>query len=243
MCRWVVRGVYRVLYRPIISGAENVPSTGPLLLAANHQSYIDPPFVCLYISRHASFVARAGLFKWKFFGWLIGSLNATPIKEEGGDGAAIKEILRRLGEGHAVIIFPEGSRTQDGSMDEFKRGVALLVRKAGCPVVPVGLEGCFDAFPRGGWPRIWGKRIGLRYGNAIAPEELMGAGAGEGLARLAREVDALRLHLRREMREETRGRYPPPGPGDEPAWAKTESAAGRRARPPATRQSGEHRPG
>lgn len=223
-CRWFIRCIYRVFYSPIISGAENVPSVGPVLLAANHQSYIDPPFVCLYIPRHTSFVARAGLFKFKMLGWLIGSLNATPIKEEGGDGAAIKEVLRRLSQGHAVVIFPEGSRTLDGSMDGFKRGVSLLVKKAKCPVVPVGLEGCFDAFPRGEHPRVWGKRIGLKYGLPISPEELMKDGPEAGLQRLAREVDSLRLALRAEMRGKTGGTFPAKGPGDEPGWHKTRAS-------------------
>ncbi len=226
-CRWTVRLLYWLLYRPIVSGAENVPARGPLLLAANHQSYIDPPFVCLYIERHTSFVARAGLFKSRFFGWLIDSLNATPVKEEGSDAAAIKEVLRRLGRGHAVIIFPEGSRCEDGSMDEFKRGVALLVKKAKCPVVPVALEGCFDAFPRGQHPRVVGKRIGLRYGTPISPDELFADGADAGLQRLARDVDDLRLKLRAEMRAATGGRFPPAGPGDAPCWQKTKRPAAR----------------
>ena len=76
--------------------AARFPVPPIVLLAANHQSYIDPPFVCLYISRHTSFVARAGLFKSRFFGFLIGSLNALPIKEDGGDSAAIKEALQKV---------------------------------------------------------------------------------------------------------------------------------------------------
>lgn len=220
-CRWFIRVVYRIVYRPIVSGADQVPSTGPVLLAANHQSYIDPPFVCLYISRHTSFVARAGLFKSRFFGFLIGSLNALPIKEDGGDSAAIKEVLRRLAKGHAVIIFPEGSRSSDGAMGEFKRGVSLLVKKAKCPVVPIALEGCFDAFPRGQRPRLVGQRIGLRYGKPIDPDELMKDGAEAGLRRLAMEVDKLRMELRAEMRERTGGKLPPPGPGDAVCWQKT----------------------
>lgn len=216
-----MRLLYRVLYRPIVSGQHQVPTKGPVLLAANHQSYIDPPFVCLYISRHTSFVARAGLFKSKIMGLLISSLNALPIAESGGDAAAIKEVLRRLAKGHAVIIFPEGSRTKDGAMDEFKRGVALLVKKAKCPVVPIALEGCFDAFPRGQHPRVFGQRIGLRYGKPIDADELMKDGADAGLRRLAKEVDDLRLALRAEMREKTGGKIPPAGPADGPCWQKT----------------------
>lgn len=210
----------RLLYRHRAYGAEHVPATGPVLIVANHQSFLDPPVIGVPIwQRHLDFVARLGLFQGTgFFGRLISALNALPIKEEGGDAAAIKEVLRRLGAGRAVLIFPEGSRSETGAMDPFKRGVAVLVKRSGCPVLPAAVEGCFDAWPRHRrWPRLLGARVAVAFGRPIPHDELMAEGAEAALARLTAEVDALRLDLRRRLREQTHGRYPPPGPGDEPA--------------------------
>ncbi|MBZ0172832.1 MAG: 1-acyl-sn-glycerol-3-phosphate acyltransferase, partial [Phycisphaerales bacterium] len=128
----------RVFYRVRPTGHKGVPPSGPLLIIANHQSYLDPPLVSTGVhNRHVDFVARAGLFKFGPFAWLISTLNSVPISEEGGDTAAMKETLRRLAEGKAVILFPEGTRSPDGAMRPFKRGVAVLVKRAKCPVVPV----------------------------------------------------------------------------------------------------------
>lgn len=141
LCRWVLV----VMFRARAYHAERVPLTGSLILAANHQSYLDPPFVGAFIKRAASYIARAGLFKWKPFGACLRAINCVPIREDSGDAGAIKEAIRRLEGGHAVLIFPEGSRSPDGAMHEYKRGVALLVKRAKCPVVPVAVEGCWDA--------------------------------------------------------------------------------------------------
>jgi 1-acyl-sn-glycerol-3-phosphate acyltransferase len=216
-CRWLTRAVYRLLYRPIIIDPHNVPHQGPCLLVANHQSYLDPPLVGIYAVRHPNYIARSGLFKNALFARLIASLNATPVKEEGSDAAAIKEVLRRLADGNAVVIFPEGSRTPDGALHEFKRGVALLVKKAKCPVVPVALEGCFDAFPRGSGPRFFwrGPRFAVRYGPAIALDDLLRDGPDATLRLLEKQIEAMRLDLRARLRAANVDVYPANGPGDQ----------------------------
>lgn len=189
--------VLRGLYGARVFHAERVPDEGPVLLVANHQSYIDPPVIGVWPRRHLDFVARLGLFDSAGFAWIIRSLNALPIKEEGGDAPAIKEILRRLQAGRAVIIFPEGSRTHDGQMQEFKRGVAVLVKRSKCPVQPVAIAGCFDAWPRSRKrPRFWGVRIGITYGEPIGHEELLAEGPDAAIGRLHREVEAMRVELR-----------------------------------------------
>jgi len=181
-------------------GRENVPATGPLLLAANHESYLDPPCIssALCPRRHTTFIARAGLFKVRPFAWLIATLNSVPIKENQGDTAAIKETIRRLEGGHTVLIFPEGARTLDGSIGEFKRGVALLMKKARCPVVPVAIKGAFEAWPRSRkFPRVFAGPLRVLYGTPIAYEELMKDGPDAGLARLREEIVRLRAELDR----------------------------------------------
>lgn len=208
-----------LFYRYRAYGSRRVPEQGAVLLVANHQSYLDPPAIGVGVGhRHLDFVARLGLFGGAVLAWFLKQFNSLPIREQGGDTGAIKEILRRLDEGRAVLIFPEGSRTVDGAMTEFKRGIAVLVKRSGCPVVPIAIEGAFNAWPRQRkWPAIFGKRVAVAFGEAIEHDELMKEGADAALLRLATETQRLRMQLRRLLREQTKGRFPPPGPGDSDA--------------------------
>jgi 1-acyl-sn-glycerol-3-phosphate acyltransferase len=207
-----------VLFRRFMLHRKNVPATGAVLLVANHQSMLDPPLIGTCVSqRRVEYLAKASLFG-SLFGRIIGALGAVPVREDGkSDTAAIKEILRRLDAGHAVLVFPEGERTRDGAMHTFKRGAALLVKRSKCPVIAIGIDGCYDAWPRDrSKPRLWGARIGASCGELIAHDELMQDGTEAALSRLFNEVDQLRLEARAELRRRTRGRFPPPGPGDGP---------------------------
>lgn len=208
-----------IVYRLRRFHTERIPRTGPVLLIANHQSHLDPPSLSMCVTRRQThFLARAGLFSSRAFGWLIRSLNAVPIKEESGDLGAIRAILARLETGVPVLMFPEGSRSFDGAMQPFKRGVALLLRRARCPVVPMAIEGAFDAFPRQARvPSFWGKRVAVAVGHPIAADELLKDGPDAALDRLQREVDELRRELRARLRASSGGRYPRSGPADAPA--------------------------
>lgn len=173
-------------------GARNLPRTGPVLIVANHQSYIDPPLVgCAMGQRQFDFLARAGLFKSKWLGPLITALHSVPVKENGGDPASIKEIIRRLEQGRIVLIFPEGTRTMNGDIGEFKRGVALILRKSACPVLPVGIAGAYESWPRGGRPKLF-RKVALQVGTPIPHEELLADGVDAALLRLRDEVSRLR---------------------------------------------------
>lgn len=199
--------MYLVLFRARAYHADRVPNSGPVLIAANHQSFLDPPLVGSSVRpRHTDYLARSGLFKFKPFGVLLKALNCVSIKEETGDMGAIKQVLARLAAGHAVLIFPEGNRTPDGTMHGFKRGIALLVKRARCPVVPVAVEGCFDAWPRHRkLPMPWASPVAVMFGNPIGYDELVKDGMDEAMRRLEREIDAMRLELRAKIRESTAG--------------------------------------
>jgi 1-acyl-sn-glycerol-3-phosphate acyltransferase len=211
------------LYRFRVQGAQNAPRDGSLLIVANHQSYLDPPLIgCAIRKRHLDYIARAGLFENPLIGPMISTFNSIPIKEEGGDTGAIKEVLKRLREGRAVLIFPEGTRTPDGAMRPFKRGVALLVKRARCPVLPVAVEGAYDAWPRDKkQPRGFGQRLAVMIGEPIEYDELMRNGPDAALTRLERQIDSMRLRLREQLRHETDGRFPAPGPGDGALWSES----------------------
>lgn len=169
------------------------------MIAANHQSHFDPPLISSGVRFRAThFVAKESLFKSRWFGWLIRTLRAVPIRQDGSaDVAAVREIMGRLEIGAAVLIFPEGARTLTGEINDFQRGVWLMMKRCKCPVVPCAVEGCFEAFPRGTLlPRVWGKRVAVAYGKAIPHEELIGLGEEGALARLRVEIEGLRAELK-----------------------------------------------
>jgi len=135
------------------AGWRNVPRAGPVLLVANHQSMFDPVLVGLSSRRYLSYLARSSLFAQPGLGPLIRSLNAIPIdRTMGKDG--IQAVLDSLGQGRAVLMFPEGERTYSGEVQPLKPGVSLLVKRVTCPIVPVGIAGCFAAWSRfHTWPQ------------------------------------------------------------------------------------------
>lgn len=197
ICRKTCMFILRVFFRLKDQGLEHVPRSGACLVAANHESYLDPPSIGGPIRRHTAYIARAGLFTWRPFAWLIRSLNSIPIREDQGDVAAIKEAIRRLESGQIVLIFPEGSRSPDGSLQEFKRGVSLLLKKAKCPVVPAAIDGAHEAWPRKGLPRPF-RRVRVRYGAPIPYDELMKDGPDGALQRIRAEIITLRAALEQD---------------------------------------------
>jgi 1-acyl-sn-glycerol-3-phosphate acyltransferase len=138
----------RLLCRVEVRGAELVPLQGPLLLVANHSSLLDPPLVGIVCPRPLTFLAKAELFRVPGFGALIRRLNAYPLRREGADPAALRTAQRALGEGRALLIFPEGTRGAEGVLREAKPGAALLAMHSGVPVVPVYVSGSGRAWPR-----------------------------------------------------------------------------------------------
>jgi 1-acyl-sn-glycerol-3-phosphate acyltransferase len=124
-----------------------VPTSGPLLVLANHQSMFDPVLVGLASRRYLSYLARKNLFEQPVLAPLIRSLNAIPIDRGlGKDG--IQAVLDALGQGQAVLMFPEGERTHNGEVQPLKPGVSLLIKRLNCPIVPVGIAGAFAAWSR-----------------------------------------------------------------------------------------------
>lgn len=130
-------------------GVENVPKVGGALMISNHQSYLDPVMLGLNLPRPLSYLAKSELFQHPLLSWLIRELRAFPVRQGKGDRSAIDETIRRLREGHLLAIFPEGTRTPDGEIGPIQRGAALVVRRAGVPIVPVAIHGSHAAWPTG----------------------------------------------------------------------------------------------
>ena len=130
-----------------LQGQRNMPATGPALLIANHQSFLDPLLVGLCARRPLVYLARKTLFRNPYFAFMIRSLNAVPIDQDGIGKDGIRTILDQLQLGKAIVIFPEGARTEDGLMHPLKPGIHLLIKRAQAPIIPVGIAGAYDAFP------------------------------------------------------------------------------------------------
>lgn len=129
-------------------GMHHVPKTGPVLFVANHQSFFDPLMVGVAVRRRIGYMARKTLFRNPAFGWLLRHLYCVPVDQEGTGIEGLRVTVRLLQEGRPVLVFPEGERTRDGVMHPFQPGVLLLIKKTLAPIVPVGIAGAYDAWPR-----------------------------------------------------------------------------------------------
>lgn len=142
----------RLLLRTYFHGRyfhpHRVPLTGPVILAANHASVLDPPLIGGGFNRIVNYLARNTLMDIPVFGALLRRLSVVPVDRDGGGGAGLKAILDRLLNGGVILLFPEGTRTPDGRLQPAKSGIGLTVIKSSAAVVPVRVHGTFAAFGR-----------------------------------------------------------------------------------------------
>jgi len=157
---WViVRVAATVLFRLQVTGQQHIPKTGGVLIAANHASYLDIPVVGCGLPRQASYIGRMDLFPGPV-GWLMRYLGWIPIRRERVDRGGFEEAITRIKAGEVVVMYPEGSRTEDGRLQPGKPGVGMIVAATGCPVVPAYLGGTFDVLPPGArWIRLQPMRV------------------------------------------------------------------------------------
>ena len=191
-----------VLFRIRVSGREQLPPEGPLLVCSNHQSLFDPVLVGLVLDRRLNFLARDTLFSFAPFRWLIQSLDAIPIDREGVGLAGIKETLKRLKRGEGVLIFPEGTRTADGEISPLKPGFIALARRGKVTLLPMAIDGAYDAWPRRQMlPSI--ARIHVAIGEALSPEQIANLDDNELTSEVERRIRAcfqIACHGRAEER-------------------------------------------
>jgi 1-acyl-sn-glycerol-3-phosphate acyltransferase len=143
------RVFFASFFRVRCTARENWPAEGAALVCSNHQSYFDPALIGLSCDRHLNYLARRTLFAFAPFRWLIGALDAIPIEREGIGIGGVKETIRRLRRGEMVVLFPEGTRSRTGELSAIKPGFCALARRADVEIVPIGIDGAFQAWPKG----------------------------------------------------------------------------------------------
>lgn len=146
--RFFTNWILVVYFRGRVFGLRNFPATGGVLIASNHQSFLDPVLDVLALQREGNFMARDTLFLNPLFKRLIESLNAFPVKRGAADVGAVKEILRRLRDGRVVVVYPEGTRTLDGEIGPINSNSLTIAKKAGVAIVPTVIDGAFESWPR-----------------------------------------------------------------------------------------------
>jgi 1-acyl-sn-glycerol-3-phosphate acyltransferase len=160
-----------------VIGRERIIEEGGCLLAMNHESYLDPSFAGICARRQIHYLARKTLLDWPILGPIFPRINVIPVDQERADMSALKAVIRLVRAGHCTVIFPEGSRTEDGSFLPALPGLGLVIAKTLCPVVPMRIFGARAAFPRGGRPHLF-RRVTIVVGEPMffGKEDMVGEG-------------------------------------------------------------------
>lgn len=162
---------FSIGFKTRIMGVKNLPKRGAFLLAANHTSYFDPPLISGLIPKPLHFFARKSLLKNTWFTVIYRDLNVIPVDNEGNDIGAVKTAIKTLKEHKPLVIFPEGTRSADGTLQRGQRGAGLIACRAQVPVVPVRIFGTYEALGRHTNKPTWKMPITMVVGKPLKPEE------------------------------------------------------------------------
>jgi 1-acyl-sn-glycerol-3-phosphate acyltransferase len=177
------RAIFASYFRWRVFNSERVPLEGPVILASNHASYIDPPLVGAGVRRQINFLARDTIFRVPILAGILRSWEVVPVDRDGGTGRGLKMILSRLEKGGAIILFPEGTRSRNGELNPARSGIGLAVIKSTAPVVPSRVFGTRQAFgPHMLLPRP--RRLTVKYGRPLLFEALRAEAATASKPRL-----------------------------------------------------------
>ena len=148
LTRFVTRTALRTVWRARFEGLEHLPESGQVMIASNHQSLLDIPLIAAATRRHVSFVARDTLASFSPMAFLMRQCGAVLVRRGTADRAALSEMIAHLDAGDAIAMFPEGTRSTDGSLGEFQGGAFFAARRTGAPIVPAAIRGGCEAWPR-----------------------------------------------------------------------------------------------
>ena len=190
--RVALRTLFRLLWRMHHVGTEHIVPAGPLVIAANHQTYIDPFWLSVPIKRPIRYLAWDESFSWPVVGRVMRWLGAWPLQVERGTPRTLRRSLEWLHAGGALVIFPEGGRgNSDGTMTKFKAGAARIALEAGAPILPVTIRGGHAVWPRDSRrPRLTG-RVQIIYHPLYAIKQLPGEDARACARRATEELERI----------------------------------------------------
>lgn len=202
---WAARGLAWLLVRLVcrcrFSGREHVPRTGALLVVANHLSWFDPILLSLVTSRRVWFFAKEEVFRWPVVGWLCTVTGQIPVHRGEGDRTALERALAYLGEGRAIVFFPEGTVERQEKMIAAHPGVAMLAMRSGATLLPIAHMGTRRVLRPG---RGWFPRVQVTVGLPYKPALQTGTARKAGLQEITREV---MLHIAEMLPTAQRGVY------------------------------------
>jgi 1-acyl-sn-glycerol-3-phosphate acyltransferase len=179
LCYTLSKIIARLFFSLRVVHPELMIEEGPLIVASNHQSFVDPPLVGICSKRDLYYLARKTLLNIPLLGKLLPHINVIPVDRDGNDMSALKTIIRLIRSGKGVVLFPEGTRSPDGSLQRGKQGIGLIIAKSKAPVQPVRVFGAFEAFPKGSG-KISATPLTVVIGEPLrfTPEELDPASCG-----------------------------------------------------------------
>lgn len=202
IARFAVRVVLLLGTRWQIKGRENISAKGPLLIVANHLNLADPPVVSVSIARETRFMAKEELFKAKFTGYFIGSFGAFPVRRNQADMTAVRQALKILSDGLALVVFPEASRSANAQLQPAFPGVALIALRSGALILPIGITGT-EKMKGKTWP-FRRPRVTVNIGK---PFHLPPTGDKSTKEELAQLTDFIMGHIAEQLPVEYRGHY------------------------------------
>jgi 1-acyl-sn-glycerol-3-phosphate acyltransferase len=187
-------------------GLANIPRRGPVILAMNHIHWLDIPVASVRVPRVTHYMAKIELFNTPILGWVLRTGGAFPVRRGEGDREALRTAERLLAQGEAVVIFPEGHRSDDGTLIEAHPGVALIALRGNAPIVPVALSGTREVFKHKGF-LFWAPQVTVRYGKPFT----LGANDGKrSRESLAEATDRIMYAIAELLPPEQRGAYASP---------------------------------
>jgi 1-acyl-sn-glycerol-3-phosphate acyltransferase len=178
----------RAMTRVSVEGAlDELPRAGPLIIAANHASNLDVPIIGAWLipklGRRIHWLGKKELFDWPIIGWVAANGGVHPVDRGAADIEAFRLAQRILDQGHVLFVFPEGTRSPDGRLQEARDGIALLALRTGAPVVPVAISGSSGVWPKGQKLPHPGGHVTVRVGKAFRPADELPAGTDRATAK------------------------------------------------------------
>lgn len=164
--QFTLRGIFRLLFRTEVQDLEKVPPGGSILICSNHISFVDPVVIGAYIPRYTYFMAKKELFRLSFLSNLVTFFNAFPVRRDTTDRYAFDTSIKILKKGNLLVLFPEGTRSVDGIIQEGKRGIGLISLLSGSDILPVAISGT-NRIIRKPHKRIFFPRIKMIVGDVI----------------------------------------------------------------------------